>query len=316
MTTVEESTSSRQTTSRQTEENGAVGGVPHLNIPHYGNQNTMTAAQWWMLFVQYCTLYKFKDSEVVQRLPFVLKDRPLQWFFTLSTAVKSNVERVRTAFLDRFGNSNDALSDSIRNIKQKANETVEDYVSRVLQINECEEPLPLRTLVRLTSEGLKPAVAEMVLQQNCVTMEDVIHHGKRAERTLAITRKPSEDNLVASMEVMEDRLFQRLSNQMDKTVAAITAKQRTNPIGPPQRTHHTGPPQGRPQFQNRSSGQQTGQRNNSCRGCGKFCRVRSSCPSFNQNCKYCGRLNHFVRVCMKKKADVANGIYLPNNFGQ
>ncbi|KAK3106858.1 hypothetical protein FSP39_001535 [Pinctada imbricata] len=109
----------------------------------------------------------------------------------------------------------------------------------------CEEPLPLRTLVHLTSEELKPPIAEMVLQQKCVTMEVVIHHGKRAKRTLAITRKPSDEDMVASMEVMEDRLFQRLSNKMDKIVAAIPAKQRKNPKGPPQRTHHTGPPQGR-----------------------------------------------------------------------
>ena len=112
------------------------------------------------------------DRAIINRLPFALKERPLQWYVTLSDTVKSTTASVKDSFIPRFGGGNDALSDTIRNIKQKPTENVDDYVMRISLLNECEAPLPQQTLVQLTCQGLRPAVAEMVMQQPCMTMKD------------------------------------------------------------------------------------------------------------------------------------------------
>ena len=35
-------------------------GSQHISIPQYWNVNTMTAHQWWMIFIQFCSLYQMK----------------------------------------------------------------------------------------------------------------------------------------------------------------------------------------------------------------------------------------------------------------
>ena len=307
-TTSAASTSTEPTTT-------ASNQVPFVNIQPF-DEKRMSAAQWWLLFVQYCGLYSLTEAQMIQRLPFNLTEKAQQWFFRLSEDVKGTLDTLKNAFIDRFDQKSESLSATLKDIKQRTNETVDDYVSRMLNKKADTEHLSPEMLVQLTKEGLKPAIAEMVFQQNIESMDDIIRFGRRAENTLAITRQNQPDNILASMEVMEDRLLKRLTEQMDKTVASIAtsgSRQSQGPSRPQFAPRHPGNAfprrpimqHPRPRFQMQQRAPQLNgfpPRPRQCNGCGKFCRVRVDCPAYNKKCNFCGIFNHFERVCRTKAA--------------
>ena len=83
--------------------------VPFVNIQPF-DEKRMSAAQWWLLFVQYCGLYSLTETQMIQRLPFNLTEKAQQWFLRFSEDVKGILDTLKNAFIDRFDQKWESLS--------------------------------------------------------------------------------------------------------------------------------------------------------------------------------------------------------------
>ena len=90
------------------------------------------ASQWWTLFIQWCTLHNFVDNGVCAAFPFHLADgAPMLWYNNLAEIIRTNMDQLKTAFLAKFGSANNIFDVGLLRIKQKEDESVDDFFVRM-----------------------------------------------------------------------------------------------------------------------------------------------------------------------------------------
>lgn len=184
-----------------------------------GKSGNVSATQWWMLFIQWCSLHAFSEQQILGRIVFHLTDMAQQWYLSLPESSRSTLQQLKSSFLARFGKQNSFHLD-VLDVKQMPDETCEEYISRIQQMA-CDDNIPSLMLINLIAKGFKSEIAEKVLDKDPETFEDLFKFAKRAESTVKLRNNP----LIASIEGMEDRLMDKLSKQLESTVMALSNQQ-------------------------------------------------------------------------------------------
>ena len=85
---------------------------------------------FWQLFIKFVALLNLTERQMLDYLPFYLEGVAKEWFFQLSETIKSNLTRVKDAFLERFS-PNTPFNLEVWELNQGENETVENFIHRV-----------------------------------------------------------------------------------------------------------------------------------------------------------------------------------------
>ncbi|XP_076079747.1 uncharacterized protein LOC143049869 [Mytilus galloprovincialis] len=261
-----------------------------------GDQNPI---KFWSLFIQYCTLYRFTESEIVGMFPLHVSNTVQDWFYSLEEGVRRNLQRLKEAFLERFQRRN--LEYSLQHIKQHQSESVNDYINRILA-QTSDSNVPEAILVSMLVGGLRPDLAAIVMPQVPKTHQQFLAAASIAEKTVQMTTAKPIENLtlqVANIASMEDRLSAMLTDKLSSSVAEMSAIQAHNnnqSNGPYQRQNYQQRPKTTFQQRNYQRPQSS-----SCQGCGRYCLNRQSCPAQNSICRFCKVKGHFEQVCRKAK---------------
>ncbi|XP_063415636.1 uncharacterized protein LOC134697349 isoform X2 [Mytilus trossulus] len=227
-----------------------------------GDQNPI---KFWSLFIQYCTLYRFSESETVGMFPLHVSNTVQDWFFSLGEGVRRNLQLLKEAFLERFQRRN--LEYSLQHIKQHQSESVNDYINRILA-QTADSNVPEAILVSMLVGGLRPDLAAIVMPQVPKTHQQFLAAASIAEKTVQMTTAKPIENLtlqVANIASMEDRLSAMLTDKLSSSVAEMSAIQAQNnqSNGPYQRQNY----QQRPKLTYQQRNYQRPQ-SSSCQGCG------------------------------------------------
>ena len=192
-----------------------------VHLPKFsGKTGNISATQWWTLFVQWCALHSFNEQQILGRIVFHLTDIAQQWYLSLPESARTTLQQLKSSFLSRFGKHNSLRLD-VYDIKQRKEESCEEYISRIQQMA-CDDDIPDLMLINLIAQGFKPEIAEKVIDRDPETFEDLFRFARRAESTIKFRKT---DPVIASIESMEDRLMDRLSKQLETTVMTISAPQ-------------------------------------------------------------------------------------------
>ncbi|CAG2201857.1 unnamed protein product [Mytilus edulis] len=78
--------------------------------------------KFWSLFMQYCTLYRFTESETVGVFPLYVSSTVQDWFYSLEEGVRRNLQRLKEAFWSdsRDKTSNTASSTSSKTSRNRS----------------------------------------------------------------------------------------------------------------------------------------------------------------------------------------------------
>jgi len=148
-------------------------------------------------------------------------------------------------------------------------------------------------LIGIVIQGLKPAIATIVMPQKRKTIE-VRNMALLADRTLRATQVPSE-SFTATISGLKDRLMQSLTLKLETKLAAITLqtsrqnnnRQFSGSRFSNNRTHFQS--QNNYQYRPRPAYQEACNRSGRlCTGCGGFCIDRVKCPAQGQICYFKG----------------------------
>lgn len=248
--------------------------------------------------------FGMSENAAISAFPFYLDTIPRQWYFQLSESVRSSLESLKLAFLERFQKRTTHFDINLLNIKQYMEETVDDYMARVSRLT-TEYELPTHLLVGITIQGLKPDLRQIVMPQSPDTLEKIRQLALVAEQTLKSTGV-ANTSLAASIQQLEDKLLSSFSEKLEASAAVISnvnSNFNDQSHTPPFRmnfrqnaqknfrSNHFRPPN-KNSFQNSSSNQFM-----KCQGCGGNCTDRRNCKAFGKSCLKCGRQNHFASVC-------------------
>ncbi|XP_062621227.1 uncharacterized protein LOC134282859 [Saccostrea cucullata] len=192
-----------------------------VQLPKFsGKSGNVSATQWWMLFIQWCSLHSLSEQQILGRIVFYLTDMAQQWYLSLPQSSRNTLQQLKASFLLRFGKQNSFNLD-VLDVKQKIDESCEEYITRIQQMA-CDDNIPNLMLINLIANGFKAEIAEKVLHKDPQNFEDLFKYAKRAESTIKLRKN---DSVIASIEGMEDRLMDRLSKQLESTVMAFSGPQ-------------------------------------------------------------------------------------------
>ncbi|CAG2257252.1 unnamed protein product [Mytilus edulis] len=170
--------------------------------------------KFWSLFIQYCTLLKFTESDTVGVFPLYVSSTMQDWFYSLEEGVRRNLQRRKDAFLERFQRRN--LEYSLQHIKQNQSESVDDYINRILA-QTSDSNVPEAILVSMLVGGLRPDLAAIVMPRVPKTHQQFLAAASIAEKTVQMTTAKPIENLtlqVANIASMEDRLSDMLTDKL------------------------------------------------------------------------------------------------------
>ena len=146
------------------------------------------------------------------------------WYGTLADEIKTNVNKLREAFFQRYRKSN--IESTLTNIKQGQTETMDDYIDRIIRESR-DSGVPENILV-----GLRPDVAGIVMPQTPRTMQQLRSVASVAEKTLTVTNNRPLTQLsvqVANLSKMEDRMMDGLSNKRPPNNSRINTQYQRRP---------------------------------------------------------------------------------------
>ncbi|CAG2196219.1 unnamed protein product [Mytilus edulis] len=217
--------------------------------------------QWWTLFIQYCTLTGRPDADIVKYFPFHISQLVAEWYGTLAESVKSNLQELKEAFIQRYRKGN--IEYTLTDIKQGPTELTEDYINRIIRESR-DSGVPENILVWMMAGGLRSDLAGIVMPQTPKSIQHLRSIAAVADKTLAVTTNKPLEQLsaqVANLSQMEDRLMDALSSKLNAAVQSIS----THRPSTSRPTHHKfGTPQHRRTF---------------CNYCGRYCLNKESCPA-------------------------------------
>ena len=177
-----------------------------INPSLFHGKNTEDARAW-MNYLENWVTFKTLTPENQSRLfPLLFREAAADWFASLVDAQKDTLEHLKTAFESRFYPTEltrwQTMSD-IWSIKQQSNETVDEYVSRLLKLARIAQIDDADTKRYAAIKGLLPEIRKHVLQQNPTTLAEVISSAKIAEQAM---KSDGPHEFVMAMSRIEDKL--------------------------------------------------------------------------------------------------------------
>ena len=125
-----------------------------------------------MLWRQYKGL---KDSSAIAAAGLLLKDGPLQWYYTLDDSTLRSMEAFEEAFKKRYVYTNtNSWKDIVVvfELKQSATQSVEDFIALVLKKGK-KADVPREQLVAAILKGLRQDLRQQILQHEPTTIEEI-----------------------------------------------------------------------------------------------------------------------------------------------
>lgn len=284
---------------------------PHL-MPVRKFSGKGSVVQWWKSFLTYMTLQGLTEARICQYFPCYLEGNAEYWYNNLNDSIKKSFNLLKEAFLKRFRPTQ--LNVELMDISQGEQETVDDYIHRVLK-QFADADVTENSLMTKAMRGLKPALANIVIPQDPVNMEDLRVRACRAEMTLLVTKTQPAGDVNA---VIRDLIGQinELKAGNEAVMAAISDQGRFRHQPTEQNQYRRGNPnQGgsrprqdnfnryRPMPQNRQQNHNT-----KCSRCNReYCRSRNQCLARFETCTECKRRGHIRAACWYNPANMVNG---------
>ena len=124
------------------------------------------------------------DQQTACSFPFHVSEATKEWYGSLGQEIKSSLQRLKDAFLERFKKTN--VEYSLNNIKQETTESTDDYIRRMRNIPR-DSGVPENVLVGMMVGGLRPDVMAIVMPQLPKTIQHFRSASTIAEKTIAMT---------------------------------------------------------------------------------------------------------------------------------
>lgn len=157
-------------------------------LEKFAGDDQLTVETWLQWFDRYSSWHKHDEGKKLLSLPFHLTSHARIWFDSLPDETKTDYNALRAAFMDRF-KRHEEIDNELLEIKQRPDEVVNDYFSRVLKKAQ-NSGANQKLMISLAIKGLKPAIKQMVMPQNPQTFEAARKTASLAERTLLATTIP------------------------------------------------------------------------------------------------------------------------------
>lgn len=277
------------------------------------------------------------DAMICTFFPSYLEGDAEQWYYSVSDTMKTSVARIKDVLFTRYCPSK--LSVELIDINQSEMETVDEYIHRVLK--QCADT-DMSDISKMTKamKGLKPALGNIVIPQDPISMEDLRIRANRAELTLIVTKTPQAGDINA--------MFAELKADINSIKTGKEATIATMAEGGIHRAHqyqqqqwkgrnnfgqrfqqqpgyqHQPDFQQRPRFQQRTGfqqqprfqqrprfqkQQQVGEQwrpNNACQRCGEYSCNQYNCWAKFEMCVTCGKFGHIDKSCWRNKRQMNN----------
>jgi len=299
-----------------------------------------TPESWLTYFERYCQHKRLTNEQKLTLLCLLLRSGAADWLSTLSDNQTATYADLRKAFIDNYFQPPELRWKETGQLWSQVmgpTEKVEDFVNR-LRKSAKRLGMSSSVLQDAVLHGLDPSLRMYVLNQKPDSLEALVRMAKIAQ---AVAPPSAEGLSAALIEAMKDstQANQRQASELKeltKKVAALTeerqdeSKFNINAVQGGETSSGNGQPFRRqdtrstPQSQqksnyvrNFSNGQgpggqrsfkapsQTNRQNgnsSNCNYCGRQ-HPNKQCMAKNQQCRHCGKLGHYARVCRSAKQE-------------
>ena len=279
---------------------------------------------WLSRFEKYVLYRGFPDREKLNLLAVLLRDNASDWFDTLTDAQKSNWGAMRTAFKERFQDS-DLLrwqkASAMWNRFQAPEESVDMYVTTMRKLAKAVgiQGDQLRYAIQ---RGLKPQLLGHVIQEQPTSVDELVQAARVAEAAFQATaaahtavpldrvvEELAANRLAAEQNTLELKKF---TNQLTRTsINQIRTSRSPSPPGSTRRVSFGGSQTQEQQRPQQPTQQERGRGFNrrmpmnnraptsiNCDYCGgKHPPGRQFCRAANVECFVCRKVGHLAKVC-------------------
>ena len=302
----------------------------------FTGQSSQDPESWFEYFERYANFWRLTPGERLELFGMMMHEGAADWMATLPEVAKRDYRRLAEEFKTNYYRSPELKwkeAGDLFNQVQGPNERVEDFVTRMRKAARRLNLTP-DTLHYALINGLRGPIRLHVVTQGVTTLENSIRSAKIAEAaattsTDAVTRlmlDAMKANAAASEKQAEEirRLTARVATlaatkaEPDEHAMAVvteTTPRRPMPQGgsvsqlkpTPQNRQRLNYANHRPAGGPRSfrpGGQTEQQVTSQATPCGRCGNVHATgkCRADGAECRQCGRMNHFARVCRSAKA--------------
>ena len=282
---------------------------------------------WLEYFERYCDFRQLADEDRLKLLGILLHEGAADWFSTLPRARKATYNELLAAFKGNYYKSPELKwkeAGALWSQAQAPEERVEDFVTRLRKAAKRLE-MPQEVLHYAVINGLRGPLRLHVVQQGVKTMDDTIRAAKIAEAAASTTTDAVTAMMLDAMKANARASEKQAAElkQLTARVATLTAAQTVaaadagagdRPANEPRRQLLPTPQnRQRQEYAQRAAArtepgprsfeprrpdarQQQQPQAPGCTRCGLTHRA-GACRAEGQECRLCGRIGHFARVC-------------------
>jgi len=296
--------------------------------PVFSGKATDDADAWIRHFNNYCRYKEYNAAKSLALFRVLLTGNAALWLDALPDATVGDLDRLRTAFAERYQTPEILKFKSAKEIfskKQGEFQSVDDYIAEMRKLAQkinADEKLICYAILN----GLKSNLTPYITQQNPQTVDTLLVAARMAEVTAPAV--PAADTHLSDQLADVQSEVKRLAQRWDKLVSApvfeprgTNEPQRRSPSprrvtfadANPQRPWPQSVNRGRSNnfaanrgmrgtFQRGSFQQPVTPRGwtqpQRCPKCGRQAHMNlNQCPAINKACAYCGRIGHFAATC-------------------
>ncbi|CAG2246894.1 unnamed protein product [Mytilus edulis] len=154
-----------------------------LKIEKFKGDNTQNPETWLTNFNQYCSFYDLTKKKSAESFPFHLEGHAKIWYDTVSDSKKHHFDFLIAAFKDRFKDKQHLLDITILQTHQGRNESVLDFLSRLLKLA-TNRNISDDILLAVAMNGLKADLKTIVMTKEPKNIEEFRHAATLAEKLL------------------------------------------------------------------------------------------------------------------------------------
>ncbi|KAH3728810.1 hypothetical protein DPMN_054772 [Dreissena polymorpha] len=282
-------------------------------------------------FQKFCSMNNIDRGEYANVLPFYLSDNAENFYNNLTEDIKSNYQELTKALAKRFQTKE--LDYHLIAIKQRENESCDDYISRALKISTDVQGLEEKVLVSLLVNGLRDSIKKDVILRQPESLSELAKYCKLCDMTTSFSVNAIDtkfQTLLEEIKTLKADIKIKEINALQSTpipnipVENSYAQQHMFPNQMPSvpysRYQQFQPRQNqnyrmsvpldyqRPRIVDRSVSNPRLQvhrqnaQNQICPKCGyDSCRGGRNCFAFNKRCNNCQQFNHFQSMCFRTK---------------
>ncbi|CAC5391708.1 unnamed protein product [Mytilus coruscus] len=154
-----------------------------LKIEKFKGDNIQNQKTWLTNFNQYCSFYDLSKKKSAESFPFHLDGHAKIWYDTISDGKKQNSDELIAAFKNRFKDKQHLLDITILQTHQGRNESVLDFLSRLLKLA-TNRNISDDILLAVAMNGLKADLKTIVMTKEPKNIQEFRHAANLAEKAI------------------------------------------------------------------------------------------------------------------------------------